>query len=182
MELFTVSPRATAAPREFVTLVFGIVNHGAASDTFQFAAEVPEGLSLVALPSPLSLGPGEEGRVFLTLFVSAAAEAGENRVTLTATSTTDPTVSASATALVMVQEVPAVEVVAPAPGELEPGGSVTLVFTVWNRGNTIDRFVISASSRRGLELTVEPEVVELLAVESAEAAVTVAAPPDAEPG
>lgn len=182
VELFTVSAPAEAAPREFVTLVFGIINHEAVSDTFRFEAKIPEGFSPVALPPPLELGPGEEGRVFLALFVAATARAGENEIRLTAVSTSDPTISASASALVVVQEVPAVEVIAPAAGELEPGGSVTLTFTVWNRGNTIDRFVISASSRRRLELVVEPRAVELLAGESAEVTVTVAAPPDEEPG
>lgn len=182
VELFVVSPPAPAAPREFVTLVFGIVNHQAISDIFQFEATAPEGISLVALPAPLSLEPGEEGRVFLTLFVSAAARAGENSIELTAISTTDPEVSASATAVVVVREVPEVEVIAPPPGRVEPGESATLVFMVINGGNAIDRFVLSAESRRGLELTLTPPIVELLPGESAEVAVTAAVPPEGEPG
>jgi len=182
VELFTVSSPAQAEPREFITLVFGIVSHQTGYDTFSFEVELPEGFSLVALPPPLELAPGGEGRVFLTLFVSSQARAGENWVILTAASMTDPAVSASARALVIVAEVPAVEVVPPPPGELEPGRSTTLVFTVWNRGNAIDRFMISASSRRGLELTVSPQVVDLLAGESAEVAVIIAAPADEEPG
>jgi len=182
VQLLTVSPPATAKPGDFVTHVFSIINLQAFSDTFTFTLSLPQGLSLVSQPGPITLGPGEEDKVFLTVFVSSAAKAGENILELTAISQADPAIKASATAIINVIPVAAVEVIAPSPVEADPGQTINLLFTVINRGNVLDEYMLSASSRSGFRISVFPEALALMPRERGEVTVTLSIPATAPPG
>lgn len=104
VQLVTVSAPATAKPGDFVTHVFSITNLEVVADTFNFSVilHLPEGRRLVSQPGPVTLGPGEEDKVFLTVFVTSAAKAGENILELTAVSQTKPAIKALATAVINV--------------------------------------------------------------------------------
>ncbi len=133
VELETLSPPKTGAPGDFVTHVFALRNLGA-RETFHFELELPPGLSLVSVPAPVTLETGEEARVFVTVFITPAAQAGVNIITLTATDTS----YAQATAVIEVLPVAAVEVIPPPDTSADPGEEVVLPFTVVNRGNVQD--------------------------------------------
>ncbi|HIC95001.1 TPA: hypothetical protein EYP12_00030, partial [Candidatus Bipolaricaulota bacterium] len=179
VELETLSPPKAGAPGDFVTHVFALRNLGP-KETFRFGLELPPGLSPVSLPSPVTLETGEEARVFVTVFITPAARAGKNTITLTATDTS----SAQATAVIEVLPVAAVEVIPPPDTAADPGEEVLLPFIVVNRGNVQDEYALSASSALGFELELDlPEVVIPLSP-GAEGEVTVVLkiPEEAQPG
>ena len=66
-----LSPAKEVGPGEFVTHVFSVVNDKATADVFSLEIEVPDGWSLLGAPSTLSLAPGEEATLFVTLTVPA---------------------------------------------------------------------------------------------------------------
>ena len=183
VELETLSPPKTGAPGDFVTHVFGVRNLGA-RETFHFELELPPGLSPVSLPPPVTLETGEEARVFVTVFITPAAQAGVNIITLTATDTS----YAQATAVIEVLPVAAVEVIPPPDTSADPGEEVVLPFTVVNRGNVQDEYAISASSALGFELEIELEldppegVIALSPGEERTVTVVLEIPEDAKPG
>ncbi len=176
------SPSASAAPGEFVTLVYAIKNTGPASATFQFALTLSDGLSSLGTPAPEMLAAGASNSLFVTVLVTSRAQAGKNQVTLTASSTADPSLRASATAIITVRGVPGITLTAPPDREADPGQSVPLVFQISNRGNALDRLVLTASSSRGFPLKLAVSSLELLPAEEQPILVTVVVPAQARPG
>ncbi len=181
IELVAPPPRS-AAPGEIVTLTFLAINRGTAPDTYLFSVSAPAGFQILGALPPLTLAPGAQEPVFVTLIVSQEMPAGTYSVTLEATSQSDPAVRATAQATVTVERVAGVVVRAPDAKEVDPGTEVILSFGVTNRGNVIDAFRLEAFTPRGFFTKVEPGIVELLPGETRSVLVTVRVPPDVPAG
>jgi len=169
-------------PVDIAALVFTVINRGPLQDTYALEAIIPEGLRLIGALSPITLAPGEEEPVFLTVLVPSGIAAGTHPITLRATSQTDPRVSAQATGFLKVLPISTLEMIPPPGREVEPGTAAKLIFRVMHRGNTLDRFVLRAESRRGFPLGLSHDVLELLPGEEQSIAVTVSIPRDAAAG
>lgn len=182
LELLVVSPEQTAAPGDFVTIVFEVVNRGASPESFDLELVLPEGLSALAAPGSIALDPGASDRLFVTVAVSARARAGENRVTLRAAARGDPTIRAEATAIILVEEVLSLVVTPAEDRAVEPGTRVALTFRVTNLGNVLDRLILMAESLRGFPLELAPTSLEVLPGETRSVEVGVIVPQGAAPG
>lgn len=167
------SPDKETLPGELVTHVYSLRNEGLDPVTVELSASYPDGWGLLTPLGEVEVLPGAEEVVFLTLAVPKTARAGEYRVTLRASW---PGGDRSDTATVRVEEVHGVAVVAPSDGEALPGGSAAYAFGVINRGNTIDRFIASASSSQGWTVEVRPRELTLAPGERGEVEVTVHVP------
>jgi len=181
IELVAPPPRS-AAPGEIVTLTFLAINRGTAPDTYLFSVSAPAGFQTIGALPPLTLAPGAQEPVFVTLIISQETPAGTYSVTLEATSQSDPAVRATAQATVTVERVAGVVVRAPDATEVDPGSEIVLSFGVTNRGNVIDAFRLEAFTPRGFSAKVEPGIVELLPGETRSVLVTVRVPPDVPAG
>ncbi|MFH1609354.1 MAG: NEW3 domain-containing protein, partial [Candidatus Bipolaricaulota bacterium] len=120
--LSVASPPKTAQPGDLVTHVFSLVNTTAAAITVGLEIELPEGWSLLGLPSSLSIPAGDEEVVFLTVVVPRTAPAGPYRIRLRARWEDG---EASTEAEVRVVAVAGVELRPPKGAEAQPGDSVT---------------------------------------------------------
>lgn len=176
-------PSKTTTPGDFVTLVFIVINRGAVPDSYDLQAALPEGFQLVGISPPsVTLNPGAQESIFLTLFVRPTARAGPHEIKLKATSRTDPAVTATGVAIVEVLPAAGI-VIQPPPGQrAKPGDTVLYIFAVINRGNVLDIFELSARSSNNFLVTVAPDRVQLVPGERAEVQVTLRIPSAARTG
>lgn len=176
-------PARTASPNDFVTLVFVVANRGSASDTYEIRIETPNRLQIVGVPSAtLTLAPGAQEPLFVTLFIPADVPAGEYFISAEARSQSDPKVQARARAQLTVVTITQIAIRAPDPKEVEPGTEVFLSFTVINRGNVLESVRLEAATRSGYLTSVDPAILELLPGAAKPVLVSVKVPPDASTG
>ncbi len=181
IELIAPPPRP-ALPGDIVILTFVAINRGTASDTYLFSVSVPSGFQAVGAIPPLTIAPGAQEPVFITLLVLQETPAGAYTIALEAVSQSDPSIRASAQTTIIVEKTAGVIVRAPDSQEVDPGSEVILTFSVTNRGNVIDAFRLEAFTPRGFATKVEPGLVELLPGETRPVLVTVRIPQDAPSG
>lgn len=177
-----LSSAKEAGPGEFVTHVFSVLNDGAVPDVYRLEFEAPQGWGLLDAPSTISLEPGEEGILFVTVTVPPGATAGEYTIVLHAISQADPTDQASAGAAVIVSPVTAVEIIAPTGGSVAPGEEIFYQFTIVNRGNAQDTFQLEAESGHRFPLFLSQELVSLAPRERAVIEIRLQIPVDTSPG
>jgi hypothetical protein len=168
-----------ASPGDALTLPFRVKNLSPAKDTFDFSLEISEGLEPLGTPEPIELEPNAEETVFVNIFVSARARAGEGSVTLKARSRKTPSLTGQASVTVTVKESPGLELIAPPAKTVEPGSVETLVFLVRNRGNVPDRVAFSAQS--ALRVRAPTEEISLDVGERREILIEVSIPKDIPP-
>jgi len=181
LELVAPPPRS-ALPGDIVTLTFVAINRGTASDTYLFTVSAPTGFQNIGAIPPLTLSPGAQEPVFVTLLILQETPAGAYTVALEAASQSDPAVRASAQTTITVEKTAGVIVRAPDPQEVDPGTEIILSFSVTNRGNAIDAFRLDAFTPRGFSTKVEPGLIELLPGETRSVLVTVRVPEDIPSG
>lgn len=174
-----LSPGRTASPGDVVVHAFEIHNAGEAPGEVALRVVVPEGWQHLGLPPTLSLAPGEEEAVFLTLIVPRDAAAGVHVVRLVAAW---PAGEAAAEGTVRVLAEAGAEIHPPRAGEGQPGGSVTYELALVNRGNVLDRFSVDASSAHGWPVRVEPREMNLRPGEEGTVRLVLSVPTGAEPG
>ena len=177
-----LSSAKDVAPGEFVTHVFSLANDSASADTFDLSFTIPTGWGILGAPTTLSLNPGEEGTLFVTVTVPPGATAGEYSVTLKATSQGDATQSATASASMKVSPVNELDVIMPNPQSVPPGETVTYKVIVVNQGNVQDTMSVEVSSAEGFCITVSDSVLNLAPQERATVMVTIDVPSDAGSG
>ncbi|MCX6094116.1 MAG: PKD domain-containing protein [Candidatus Bipolaricaulota bacterium] len=160
--LTLLSADKEARPGEFVTHVFSIMNTGPASETYDVSVDVPAGWTTLGVAPSLTLGPGDEDTLFVTITIPSGVRAGVYAVEITAESTTDPAATASASANVEIGVSNKIEIVSPPEGEgTAPGQERVYEFTLVNRGNAQEVLAVSAESSRGLSIEVSPSSIEL---------------------
>ncbi|MCX6100184.1 MAG: NEW3 domain-containing protein, partial [Candidatus Bipolaricaulota bacterium] len=164
-----LSSAKDAAPGEVVTHVFAVSDDGAASETLALTVDSPPGWTVLGVPPEITVAPGEEGVVFVTLPVPPDAAAGSFILTLRATAT-------------RVAVVNQVELTPPDAQSLSPGGSASYSVIVTNRGNAQDVIAVAATSSRGYAADVSVASLELSPRESREVVVVLDVPADAGPG
>lgn len=170
------------APGEFATQVFSVTNDSASADTFDLSFTVPHGWGILGAPTTLSLDPGEEATLFVTVTVPPGAAAGEYSIALTAVSQSDPTQNAAASASITVTPVNELDVIMPNPQSVAPGEIVTYEVIVVNRGNAQDTMDIEVSSAERFSVTVSDSTINLAPQERATVTVTIDVPGDADSG
>ena len=169
-------------PLDLATLVFTVVNRGTATDTYDLNVDLPPGLQAVGAPGPVTLDPGESAPIFITVLVPSDVPAGRLSLTLTAISQTNPAVRASGTGFLEIPTISHLEIVPPEERSADPGQTIELRFLLANRGNALDRFVLTATSRRGFPVDLSVRTLELLPGEERPVRVAVAIPRDAAAG
>lgn len=152
------SPAKEALPGELVTHVFSLLNDTETALVVEISVDFPAGWGLLTPMGDLEIGPGQEELVFLTLAVPRTAYAGEYQITLTVNWSGG---TISETGLITVMEVHEVEVIAPGDGEALPGGTALYRFSVVNRGNSVDMFIVAAVSAHGWTVEVRPRELTL---------------------
>ncbi len=177
-----LSPAREAGPGEFVTHVFAVMNDGASPAVFRLSLEAPPNWGLLGVPSDLSLAPGEEGTLFVTLTVPPGAAAGEYAIVLRAESETAPSEKGSASATVTVRAENAVEILAPSEARVIPGDEARYEITLVNRGNAQDTFQVEATSTSGFRVVLSRDLVSLAPQERGTVEATLHVPLDASPG
>ncbi|MCS7197143.1 MAG: PKD domain-containing protein [Candidatus Bipolaricaulota bacterium] len=175
-------PTRSALPGDIITLTFVAINRGTTSDTYLFSVEAPRGFQILGALPPITIAPGTQEPVFVTLLIAQETPAGTYTIGLEAVSQSDPAIRARAQTAITVEKTTGVIVRAPASQEVDPGAEVILTFSVTNRGNVIDAFRLDAFTPRGFLTVVEPRLVELLPGETRSVLVTVRIPQDASPG
>jgi len=182
VQVSVLSSVKEVAPGEFATHVFSVTNDSASADTFDLSFRIPPGWGILGAPTSLSLDPGEEGTLFVTVTVPPGATAGEYSVTLTATSRADPTRSTTASASMSVSPVNELDIIMPDPQSVPPGKTVTYEVIVINRGNAQDTMKVEANSADGYPVTLSNSILNLVPQERATVTVTINVPTDADPG
>ncbi|MCL6642505.1 MAG: PKD domain-containing protein [Candidatus Bipolaricaulota bacterium] len=168
-----------ASPGDALTLPFRVKNISPTRDTFDFSLEISVGLEPLGTPEPVELEPNAEETVFVSIFVSIRARAGEGSVTLKARSRKNPSLTSQASVTVTVKESPGLELIAPPAKTVEPGSVETLVFLVRNRGNVPDRVAFSAQS--ALRVRAPTDEISLDVGERREILIEVSVPKDTPP-
>ncbi len=177
-----LSSAKDAAPGEVVTHVFAVTHDGVAAETFALAVDSPAGWTVLGVPPEITVAPGEEGVVFVTLAVPPDAAAGSYALTLHATAIADPTDGASAGIATRVAAVNRIELTPPGGQSLPPGGSASYSVIVTNLGNAQDVVAVAATSSRGYAADGSVTSLELSPRESREVVVRLTVPADAGPG
>ncbi len=177
-----LSPPKDAAPGQVVTHVFAVTHDEPAAATFALEAGAPAGWAILGVPPEITVGPGEEGLVFMTLPVPADAAAGMAVVSLRAISILDPADDASAGVATQIVAVNQIELTPPAGNSLSPGGSTSYSVRVTNRGNAQDVMAVVVVSSRGYTAEASAPSLELAPQESRDLVVRLTLPPDAAPG
>jgi hypothetical protein len=168
-----VTPPKEARPGDFITHVFIVKNLSATEETFRLSLEASEGLILISsIPPQVTLKPGGETKLFVTVQLSKLIKAGRYFITLTAG-------GAQAQAVIDVIRVLAVEVIAPEGRKVQAGKSITYSFIVINHSNDQEEFLISATASLG-RVNFERSVT-LKMGERREVLVTLDIPEDAPP-
>lgn len=181
VEVQVLSPDKNAAPGDFVTHVFAVSNNQGIDDAFTLTLALSPGLTSLAPLPPLAVSAGATADVFVTVLVSAQVSAGVNTVELTATSQANPAIQGSATARIIVVASGGIAVTPPDDLQVSAGVTLSLVFTVLNRGNTIDDFRFTTTSDRGFATSVQPAQLQFLPGEHRSVTVTLTIPSDAPP-
>jgi hypothetical protein len=181
IELVAPPPRS-ALPGEIVTLTFLAINRGTTADIYLFSVGAPANFQVIGAIPPLTLAPGAQEPVFVTLLVLQETPAGVYTIALEAVSQGAPSLRARAQTTITVEKTAEVIVRAPDPQEVDPGTEIILTFSVTNRGNVIDAFHLEAFTPRGFATQAEPALVELLPGETRSVLVTVKVPPDVPAG
>ena len=161
VEVSILSTPKDGAPGSFVTHVFGLINDSPNPETYSLVFMAPVGWGILGAPTSIALQPDEEGTLFVTATIPSGAIAGEYVLELTATAQSDPSDSGTATGIVSVAPMTEIELLAPTGAGIAPGGSMTYEFVLVNRGNVQDSFVISATSSRGLRVTLSHTAIDL---------------------
>jgi len=174
-----LSPPRTVSPGNLAIHVFAVSHTGQSPIQVTLELVAPPGWGHLGLPPSLSLAPGDEQAVFVTVIVSRGAAAGPYRVRLVVGW---PEGEASAEATVHVIAVAGVDLVPPRKGEVQPGDSVTYELSLVNRGNVLDRFSVDASSAHGWAVRVEPQDLTLRPGQRATVRLTLSVPAHTEPG
>ncbi len=182
VEILSASDPISARPADFATLVFIVVNQGPSTTTFDLQVTLPTGYQLIAPLAPISLAPGADQAIFVTVLVPRGAPAGRIPVVLHATSQTEPAITASATGFLEILATFEIEIRPPQDRPVEPGEMTQLTFHMANKGNVLDRLTLIAESRRGFPLKLQPESLELLPGEVRPVIVELTVPPQATPG
>ncbi len=178
VELTTLSTPKTSPPKGLVTHVCLLVNRGSVEDTYTLNLTYPAGWEVVADLAPITLAPGEEMPIFVTLSIPAIAAAGGYQLVLKASSQGDPQVSAEGTASVTVTALFAVRVEVPTLEPARAGGDTLYRFVVINLGNTTDTFEVSVSALHKWEIVLSEERITLGPGERAELTATLRVPED----
>jgi len=174
---------ATSTPGDFVTLVFIVINHGTVQDSYDLQAILPEGFQLIGVSPPsLTLSPGTQENIFITLFVLPGVRAGPHEIKLQATSRSDPAVTVTGVAIIEVLPTAGIVIQPPSSQRAKPGEIVLYIFAVINRGNVFDIFELSARSSKNFPVSVSPGQVQLGPGEHAEVRVTLSIPRATSPG
>jgi len=171
--LTRTSPPKEVLPGDLVTHVFSIKNVSSSPIDVHLSLSFPEGWGLLTPAGIISLAAGEEELLFVTLAVPRTAAAGDYDLTLQATWDGS---SATASGQVTVVEIHAVEVVAPDGMDVLPGQTAVYKFSVINRGNLVDRYLMAATSAHGWPVTVTPRELVLAPGERGAVRVTVEVP------
>ena len=169
-------------PVDLATLVFTVVNTGTATDTYELNVDLPPGLQAIGGLRPVTLDPGDRTPVFLTVLVPTGIPAGRIPIALRATSQTNPAVRASDTGFLEVPTVSHLVMLPPEERSADPGRTIELEFQLANRGNALDRFVLTATSRRGFPVDLSTKTLELLPGEERRVRLTLTVPQDAAAG
>ena len=182
VEVHVLSGPKAAGPGEFVTHVFSVTNDEANADTFDLSYDTPNGWGLLGAPRTITLKPGEEGTLFITITVPPGAAAGAYTITLHAVSSAHPAISQSASAQVNVKPVNKVAIIPPEGKSVAPGGKAAYAVTIVNQGNAQDTLSISAQSAHQFPVTVSANQISLTPQERRTVTITVNIPTDAAPG
>lgn len=182
IEVSVLSSAKEVGPGEFVTHVFSVLNTGSAPDVLQLEFDAPANWGLLGAPSTLSLDPGEEETLFITVTVPPGMTAGSYTLTLLATSINDPTQQGSASATTRVTPINAVEILLPESQGIIPGTTISYQVTLVNRGNAQDTFEFAASSAQRFSVKLSKELINLAPQERETVTVTLQVPADATPG
>jgi hypothetical protein len=177
-----LSSAKDVAPGEFATHVFSVLNDSSSADTLDFVFTIPDNWALLGAPTNVSLDPGEQQTLFVTVTVPSDTAAGEYEVTLTATSQEDYTQSGTASGLVNVSIVNELEVILPHSQSVQPGSTVTYEIGVINRGNAQDTVSIEATSAEGFPVSISDSTVSLAPQERFTVTLKLEIPVDADAG
>lgn len=179
LEVLRLSSPAKVRPGDFAAHVWQVANRASSALTVRAALEFPEGWEALGLPDSLSLGPGEEDYLFLTLYVPRTAKSGAYRVRLFLRWDSEETVSE---ATVEVETVAALDLFPPPSQSAQPGESLTFTLRAVNRGNSLDHITIEVRTGAGWKTRVSPPQLPLSPGEAGEAHVIVDIPEDAGVG
>jgi PKD repeat protein len=161
VQIDVLSGSKEGAPGSFVTHVFGLTNDSSHPATYSLVLLAPSGWGALGPPASLTLPPGEEDAVFVTVTIPPGAGAGSYEVQLAATSLSDPLDQATASAAVVVTPMNEIELLAPTGASIAPGRSMTYTFVLVNRGNIQDSFILSATSSRRIPATLSHRTTTL---------------------
>ena len=170
-----------AGPGDALTLPFHVKNTGPERDIFEFSLEMSAGLEPLGTPEPVELDPNAAETVFVSVFVSTKARAGEGSVTLKARSRKNPSLTGQATVIVTVRASPGLALSAPPAKTVEPGRADSLVFIVRNTGNVPDRVAFSTQTTGALKAQAPTDEIPLDVGERREVRVEVSVPKGAPP-
>lgn len=182
VEVNVLSAAKEGAPGAFVTHVFAVLNASDTAETYDLEFEAPAGWGLLGAPTSIALQPGEESTLFVTVTLPPGAAAGAYTIGLVVTAQSDSIDSASATAEVTVTPSNDVELLSPTGASVPPGGSLTYEFTIINRGNAQDSFTVSATSSRGIPVSLSRSNVDLAPQERVAFTVQLSVPIGTDPG
>jgi PKD repeat protein len=150
-----------ASPGEFVTHFFAVANTGASLETVLLQFDPPVGWRVLSAPDSITLSPGEEAHLFLTIAVPPGAHAGEYELGASATSQSDPGDHALAQARTIVSPTNEIELAPPNGDAVCPGQSIEYEVTLTNLGNAQDSLLIEASSSRRFPVELSSSIVSL---------------------
>jgi len=106
----TCTPPKVGSPDEFTTHIFTVINCGGLKDTYLLSLTPPEGWEVLAFLNPITLSPGEERKIPVSLSPSIEAAAKKYELVLKATSKINPAIYDSAKAIIRVKKIFAVKV------------------------------------------------------------------------
>lgn len=177
-----VGPPQSARPGELVTHVFTIRNTGTVDDQFLVNLMAPQGWTALPVEASVSLAPGEQTRLFITVMIPPRAEAGVYTVELTATSVGDPTVSEVAVGVVELLPTLDLLVESVRVDRAQPGTEARHLFRVHNKGNVVDTYGVEVRSSPDWPSQVSPATLTLLPGMKREVEVAVFIPRTEAPG
>lgn len=179
LEIQRLSPPAKVRPGDLTVQVWQITNKTPQMIIAKLALELPQGWEALGFPDVLSLGPGEDEYLFLTLYIPRAAKSGSQKVRVLLRWDGE---EAEAETTVEVEKVAALELLPPPAQSAEPGESLSFVLGVVNRGNTLDRISLEVRTAAGWKVRFAPAELPLAPGEKGEARVAVEIPQDAPVG
>ncbi|MGB9757307.1 MAG: PKD domain-containing protein [Candidatus Bipolaricaulaceae bacterium] len=179
LEIQRLSPPAKVRPGDLTVQVWQITNKTPQAVIAKLALELPKGWEALNLPEALSLGPGEEDYLFLTLYIPRTAKSGVQTVRVFLRWDGE---EAEAEATVEVEAVAALELLPPPSQSAQPGETLSFTLLVVNRGNALDRIGLEVRTAVGWKVRVLPAELPLAPGEKGEIRVTVEIPQDAAVG